>query len=124
MNPTRHQECFTRNKRDFCFQIVPKLAFDARKDYQSALKFFEKNFGAEQEVPDEGGEKQAPNAQEATNNDGEAGGNNASRASATSFLGRKGPRAGGARAASMKKDRDNFRKKLQQLERKLKDEDA
>lgn len=103
---------------------MPKLAFDARKDYQSALKFFEKNFGTEQEPPDAGTEKQAPNAQEATNNDGDAGGNNDADMSATSFLGKKGPRAGGARAASMKKDMDNFRKKLQQLERKLKDEDV
>ena len=95
---------------------MPRLAFDARKDYQSALKFFEKNVGAEQEAPDAGAEKQAPNAQEATNNDGEAGGANASRASATSFLGRKGPRTA-AMTPGMKKDRDNFKKRLQQLER-------
>ena len=123
MNPPKHQECFTRNKRDFCFQIVPRLAFDARKDYQSALKFFEKNFGEQQEAPDAEAAK-APNAQEATNNDGDGGGANESRASATSFLGQKGPRKGGTMTAGMKKDRDNFKKRLQQLERKLKDEDA
>lgn len=31
--PQVHSECFTRNKRDFCFQVWPKLTFDARKDY-------------------------------------------------------------------------------------------
>jgi len=89
---------------------VPRLAFDARKDYQSALKFFEKNFGAEQEAPEP--EKAAPNVQEATNNDGEGAGGNDQNASATSFLGQKGPPSTGNMTPGMKKDRDNFKKRL------------
>mmetsp|Transcript_6821 Transcript_6821/g.11003 ORF Transcript_6821/g.11003 Transcript_6821/m.11003 type:complete len:119 (+) Transcript_6821:71-427(+) len=42
-------ECFSRNKRDFIFQIVPKLSFDARKDYMSQIHFFEKNFEDQKE---------------------------------------------------------------------------
>ena len=44
INPEAHQECFTRNKRDFVFQIRPKLNYDARRDYEGALAFYQKTF--------------------------------------------------------------------------------
>jgi hypothetical protein len=42
--PDKHHECFTRNKRDFMWQICPKLVYDARRDFQSSLKMYEKMF--------------------------------------------------------------------------------
>ena len=45
---------FTRNKRDMCFQVYPRVAFDARNDYQSALKFFDKSFGEAEDEEDMG----------------------------------------------------------------------
>lgn len=33
--PKKHYDCFTRNKRDFMWQIIPKLNFDARRDFES-----------------------------------------------------------------------------------------
>ena len=48
-SPLNHQECFTRNKRNFCFQIWPKLSYDARHEYEEQLKFFEETFGEQEE---------------------------------------------------------------------------
>ena len=45
---------FTRNKRDMYFQVYPRVAFDARNDYQSALKFFDKSFGEAEDEEDMG----------------------------------------------------------------------
>ena len=45
ISPPKYTECFSRNKRDFVYQIWPRLNFDARKDYESAMEFFIKNFG-------------------------------------------------------------------------------
>ena len=44
INPEQHQECFTRNKRDFVFQVMPKLNYDARRDYEAALQFYSQTF--------------------------------------------------------------------------------
>lgn len=46
MNPTKMSEILMRNKRDAVWQIGPKLAFDARQEYISAIEFYEKNFGS------------------------------------------------------------------------------
>ena len=36
-------KCFSRNFRDFMFQIQPKLNYDARKDYEETRKFYNRN---------------------------------------------------------------------------------
>lgn len=36
-------QVFCRNRRDFVFQIQPKMNFDARKDYRQAVKFYQSN---------------------------------------------------------------------------------
>ena len=48
-NPQNHQDCFTRNKRNFCFQIWPKLSYDARREYQEQVAFFEETFGEKED---------------------------------------------------------------------------
>ena len=53
---TGQRECFTRNKRDFMFQVWPKLNFDARKDYESGLEIFNKNFSEKIADDDMGGD--------------------------------------------------------------------
>ena len=42
LNPPALSEVLARNKRDFVWQIMPKVGFDARKDYDDALDFYEK----------------------------------------------------------------------------------
>lgn len=119
MNPTKHHECYTRNKRDFVYQIYPRLNWDAVKDFQSAVKFYEKTFetqeenepppqqeAAEEKKEGEEGEEEAedPDAEgeEEANGNGEG-----------SFFGGKKPGGISNMNATMKRDRDNYRKKLQ-----------
>jgi len=60
-----------------------------------------------------------------TNKSNQSGASNKSGQSATSFFGlNKNSGKRSAMSAGMKKDRDNFKKKLQQLERKLKEEEG
>jgi hypothetical protein len=49
MNPNSMNEVLMRNKRDSVWQVCPKLAFDARKDFDNALELFEKTFGSQAE---------------------------------------------------------------------------
>jgi hypothetical protein len=35
---------FCRNFRDFCFQVQPKLTYEARKDYEDEKKKFNSRF--------------------------------------------------------------------------------
>jgi hypothetical protein len=41
---------FTRNARDFVFQVQPKMNFDARKDYRQAVKFYNSNVAPKPEA--------------------------------------------------------------------------
>lgn len=62
-NPRDHQECFTRNKRDFCFQIWPRLSYDAMKEYRKARDFFQQAYG-EPPVEEGAATQEAENAGE------------------------------------------------------------
>lgn len=126
INPEQHQECFTRNKRDFVFQIMPKLTYDARRDYESALETFSKIF-----MDDDAGENEkgkgdsGPSPSTKKNRSGvdeeEEISDPDDHVSQTSFFGN--PPVSRPLSHQMKKDRDNYKKKVQGLERKMKDEE-
>lgn len=127
INPESHQECFTRNKRDFVFQIMPKLNYDARRDYESALQFFSKTFveqddGDADKAKGGGSSPSKKMGRSGVDEDGEGGSDPDDHVSQTSFFG--SPPVVRPLSAQMKKDRDNYKKKVQALERKMKDEEV
>lgn len=126
MNPELHQECFVRNKRDYCFQILPRLNFDARKDYESAIKFYKRHFCENQDINVEVEKEEAAPVDENKANDE----NEEMNESATSLVGDSedgivDPANQGVSSMSsaMRKDQDNQKRKIQTLEKKLRDED-
>lgn len=109
--------------------MVPKLTFDARKDYEFALKFFERNFGEGQET-DKNAEAAAIEEKPKEHDEEESEEN-----CEGSLVGddddliddaQKGQAQSSVRtlSAGMKKDRDNYKKKIQVLEKKLMDEEV
>lgn len=100
---------------------MPKISFDARHDFDEALAFYERQFGPKtfQESEGEGEGKQQKDG------DGEEGddGPDISRASQTSFFGQAANMDQRALPASQKQDKEAFKLKLMQYERKLKEEE-
>ena len=112
------------------FQVWPKLNFDARKDYESGLEIFNKNFSEKIADDDMGGDdaeaaEKKPEEEEAGDAGVQGEGENPEgNMSMSSFFGSKKPKNQRSMNAGMKQDRENFLKKLKGLERKLKEEEA
>jgi hypothetical protein len=126
INPEQHQECFTRNKRDFVFQVMPKLNYDARRDYEAALQFYSQTFvehdDGDAEAAAARGEGSGPTKRAGRSGveEDEGGSDPEDHASQTSFFG--APPVARALSQQMKRDRDHYKRKVQALERKMKDE--
>jgi hypothetical protein len=100
---------------------MPKIGFDARHDFDEALAFYEKQFGANR-FQDAEGDGDADN--NAGDNAAGDDGNDVSRASQTSFFGQAANMDQRALPASQKQDKEAFKVKLTQYERKLREEET
>ena len=100
---------------------MPKIGFDARHDFDEALAFYEKQFGANRFQDAEGeGDGENNTGDNASGDDGL----DVSRASQTSFFGQAANMDQRALPASQKQDKEGFKVKLMQYERKLREEET
>ena len=102
------------------WQVCPKLNFDARRDFQSSLKIYERMFG---DKPDADNQDQAQEKIIEVDEVEMEGSNAEDNVSQTSFFQQGNQPQEKKLSAGMKRDKESFIQKLQSLNKKIIEEE-